>query len=118
MKPKWTCGACRREFDSPCFHACRPSAKRPSSPPIASPLARVKKAEGRVDLLIARLIAEAVKHAKNPILPKAYAEVQPVVESLLNQKLGPRTRRGKKLAKDLFALRELMDQIERRRQVA
>jgi hypothetical protein len=86
--------------------------------PAASPLAKVRKPEGRVDLLIARLIAEAVKHSTNPILPRAYAEVQPVVETLLNRKLGPQTRRGKKLAKDLFSLRALMDQIEARRRVA
>jgi hypothetical protein len=91
---------------------------RGEKPPTPSPLAKIRKPEGRVDLLIARLIAEAVKHSKNPILPRAYAEVRPVVETLLNQKLGPRTRRGKKLAKDLFALRSLMDQIEARRRVA
>lgn len=110
-KPKWTCGACRQTFNSPCYHDCRPL-------PAPSPLARVRKPAGRVDLLIARLIGEAVKHSKNPVLPRAYAEVQPLVETLLNQKLGPRTRRGKKLARDLFALRNLMDQIEARRRVA
>ena len=91
-----------------------------NAPMPVSPLARVRKPRGRVDLLIARLIGEAVKHAKNPILPRAYAEVQPLVETLLNQKLGPRTRRGKKLAKDLFALRSLMDQfqVQQRRRVA
>ena len=81
-----------------------------------SPLARVRKPLGRVDLLIARLLNEATSHTTNPLIRSAYAEVKPFVESLLTKKLGPRTRRGRRLASDLFTLRDLLAQAQRRSQ--
>lgn len=83
------------------------------SPKPKSPLAKVRNPEGRVDLLIARLIAETVRASKNPLVPAAYAEVQPLFETLLTQKLGPKTRRGRKLAKDLFTLRGALQNVRR-----
>ena len=111
----WTCPSCRETFQGPCYHACG----LPKVPKAPSPLARVKKTEGRVDLLIARLLEEATAHARNPLVAKAYSEVKPFVETLLTKKLGPRTKRGKKLASDLFTLRDLLQQVqEQRRNVA
>jgi hypothetical protein len=58
---------------------------------------RVKDPTGRVDLLIARLLAEAVRQTRNPVLAAIHKEVAPHLEKFLKAKLGPRNRHVRKL---------------------
>lgn len=83
----------------------------------ARPLAKVRNPQGRVDVLLAQLLERGLQTAKNPAVPQIYQEVKPLVEQLLKRHLGPRTTRGRKLAAQLFQLRDAVE-AARRRQAA
>lgn len=78
-----------------------------------SHLSRVKNPQGRVDLLLARILEQAVGASSNPVVPEVYKEVRPMIEQILTAQLGPRTKRGKKLASDLFTLRDAVENVRR-----
>ena len=80
-----------------------------------SPLARVRNPQGRVDVLLASILERSIQQAKHPALPAIYAQVKPLVESVLKQQLGPRTKRGRKIAADLFSLRATIEMIRKGR---
>lgn len=85
-----------------------------------SGIAKTRKVEGRVDVLAARLLDEAVAHSRNPLLADVLAATRPGVESLLRETVGPRTRRGRQIAENLFAVREAYQRVKdsrERRQV-
>ena len=75
---------------------------------------KVKNPTGRVDYLLSRLIEEAVKRSRNPIAAKVYEQVRPVIDQTLTRKIGPRTRRGKTLVRQLFTVRELAQRAQQR----
>lgn len=75
---------------------------------------KVKNPAGRLDYLVAQLIDEAVRRARNPIIKQVYAEAKPIVERTLTAKIGPRTRQGKNLVRHLFTMRELAQRAQQR----
>ena len=115
----WTCPTCNQTYAAPCFHPCGPLAggadKGGEAKPPTSPLARVRNPQGRVDVLLAAILDRSVRAAKNPAVPALYEQAKPLVELLLKKHLGPRTRRGRKIAADLFALRDAVEHVQRAR---
>ena len=107
----WTCQSCQQTFSGPCYHDCG----LPKVPNAPSPLQRVRNPQGRVDVLLAAILDRSVKGAKNPAVPALYEQAKPLVELLLKKHLGPRTRRGRKIAADLFALRDAVEHVQRAR---
>lgn len=85
--------------------------QRPQSQGPKSPLAKVKDPQGRVDLLFARLFQEGVNASKNPTVASAYAQLKPAFEEALYRKVGPRTRLGRKMARDLFAVKDALERL-------
>lgn len=81
----------------------------------ARPLAKVRKPQGRVDVLLAQLLERSLSQAKNPLVPTIYQEVKPLVELALKKHLGPRTKRGRKIAADLFSLKDAIETVQRAR---
>lgn len=71
-----------------------------------------RNVEGRVDVLLSRLIETVVERAKNPTLPALYAGAKPGVELILKEKLGPRTKRGKQVSATLYELREAWERVQ------
>lgn len=80
-----------------------------------SGLAKTRKAEGRVDVLAERLIEQAVGHVKNPLLADLFAATRPGVKQLLKETVGPRTKRGRQIAENLFAAKEAVDRVKQSR---
>ncbi len=110
----WTCPSCEQTYQAPCYHPCgmdRGQSKPPK--PVKSPLDKVKHPQGRVDLLFARLFQEGVKQSKNPTVHAAYEQMRPYLETALKAKVGPNTRLGRKMAKDLFAIKDTLDRLRR-----
>ena len=105
----WTCPSCRETFIGPCYHACLLAKRKPAK----SPLTKVKDPQGRVDLLFARLFQEGVKASKNPTVHAAYEQMRPYLEIALKAKVGPNTRLGRKMARDLFAVKDALDRLRR-----
>jgi hypothetical protein len=77
-----------------------------------SKLATTRKLEGRVDVLALRLIEAALKRSKHSELPVLYAGAKPAIEALLRQHVGPRTKRGRQIADNLFAIREAWERMQ------
>lgn len=80
---------------------------------IPRPLAQVRNPQGRVDVLLAQLLERGLQGVKNPAIPALYQDVKPLVEQVLKQHLGPRTKRGRKIAAQLFELRDTVERIHK-----
>ena len=76
-----------------------------------SVLDRVRRPAGRVDLLVGRVIGEAVKQHASPASQVVYQAVRTEVDQLIHQVLGPKTRAGRQLKEILAAGRELAGTI-------
>jgi len=110
----WKCSSCGQEFSGPCFHDCG----LPKPKPAKSPLARVRNPQGRVDVLLAQLLEKGFQQAKNPVLPALYQDIKPLVEQVLKNELGPRTRRGRKIAAHLFDLASAYQKVQQKQRGA
>ncbi len=54
--------------------------------------------KGRVDVLLSRLIEEAVGQSSDPTLKMLHAGAKPGLDLLFKENLGPRTKRGREIA--------------------
>ena len=112
----WTCSSCGETFKGPCFHACGIPKRAPEPSPLSPK--RVKNPQGRVDVLLAQLLERGLQTVKNPAVPGIYQEVKPLVEQALKQHLGPRTKRGRKIAEQLFDLQAALLKVQKARGAA
>lgn len=66
----------------------------------SSVVRRVRNHAGRVDVLASKLITEAVKQQKNPILTMLHNQLMPtLVEPVIHYYLGPRNKHIRKVTR-------------------
>jgi hypothetical protein len=109
----WTCPSCGETFKAQCFHACGIPKRTPESSPLSPK--RVRNPRGRVDVLVAHLLELGMKSAKDPALPALYQGVKPLVEKVLKAQVGPRTKRGRMIAANLFELQAAYERMQQQR---
>ncbi len=73
---------------------------------------KARKVEGRVDVLLSRLLDAAVSQSKDPTMKLLHAGAKPGVDLLLKEKVGPRTKRGKQISATLYELREAWERMQ------
>jgi hypothetical protein len=77
---------------------------------------RKRKTEGRVDVLAERLLERAVENSTSELLQDVFAATRVGIRQLLRSTVGPRTRRGRQIAENLFAAREAVARVQEARQ--
>jgi hypothetical protein len=55
---------------------------------------------------------------KNSAIPALYQDLKPIVETVLKQQLGPRTKRGRKIAAHLFDLQAAYEKVQQKQRGA
>ncbi len=73
---------------------------------------KAKNPTGRVDVLLSRVLEELVKRAKGPTIPLLYAGAKPGLELLIRSQLGPRTKRGRVISRQLLDLRDAYERVQ------
>lgn len=64
---------------------------------------------GRVDVLLSRVLGEAVKQQRHPVAEALFEGLRPTLDAYLQHTVGPRTKRGR-------AIREFVEMVQARRQ--
>jgi hypothetical protein len=82
------------------------------------PLTKHRNPQGRVDVLLAQLLEVGLQSVTNPAIPAFYQDVKPLVERVLQAQVGPRTKRGRMIAANLFELQAAYARIQQQREQA
>lgn len=72
---------------------------------------KVRNPQGRVDVLLSRLMDEAVAQSGNPTLQLLHAGAKPGLDLLIKENLGPRTKRGREIASHVREAQSAMQRM-------